>query len=36
MKGKMCLLYLLLHDKKTTKSGNVVGIGLHLEKQKIV
>ena len=27
----MCLLYLLLHDVKTTKSGNVVDIGLHLE-----
>ena len=29
MKGKMCSLY-LLHDIKTTKSGNV-DTGLHLE-----
>ena len=27
MKAKVCLLYLLLHDIKTTKSGNV-DIGL--------
>ena len=34
MKVKVCLLYLLLHDIKTTKSGNV-GIGLHLETYPI-